>query len=239
VTPDATSVIVVMNGLIDTVFVNNQEIDCGKGLYLYGAGAINCVIDRHLCDRTLGITLMTRDERQHADPAERETAPDFFNLVRDCRVHDGGGLLCGAGGRLPLEAEPFAPLANFANRFIENEIQNVTPFSGAQYGANWNWGGGWDNVMAGISVIPMDLGIKPGGGTNGPARIIGNVFLNNWVSGTRLGVGVSQRASHTLLQRTALYDVAVPLVDRGQATQNLEPVLRADDAYTPERSPVR
>jgi hypothetical protein len=140
---------------------------------------------------------------------------------------------------LPLEAEPFAPLANFANRFIENEIQNVTPFSGAQYGANWNWGGGWDNVMAGISVIPMDLGIKPGGGTNGPARIIGNVFLNNWVSGTRLGVGVSQRASHTLLQRTALYDVAVPLVDRGQATQNLEPVLRADDAYTPERSPVR
>ena len=239
VTPDATSVIVVMNGLIDTVFVNNQEIDCGKGLYLYGAGAINCVIDRHLCDRTLGITLMTRDERQHADPAERETAPDFFNLVRDCRVHVGGGLLCGAGGRLPLEAEPFAPLANFANRFIENEIQNVTPFSGAQYGANWNWGGGWDNVMAGISVIPMDLGIKPGGGTNGPARIIGNVFLNNWVSGTRLGVGVSQRASHTLLQRTALYDVAVPLVDRGQATQNLEPVLRADDAYTPERSPVR
>lgn len=239
VTPDASSVVVVMNGLIDTVFVNNQEIDCGKGLYLYGPGAVNCVVDRHLCDRTMGITLMTHDERQSDDPAERETAPDFFNLIRDCRVHHGGGLLCSAGGRLPLEEERDAPLANFANRFIENEVQNVTPFSGTQYGANWNWGGGWDNVMAGISVIPMDLGLKPGGGTNGPARITGNVFLNNWVSGARVGVGVSQRASHTLLRRTALYDVAVPLVDRSRSTRNLEPSLRDDESYTPERSPIR
>jgi hypothetical protein len=239
VTPDTTSVAVVMNGLIDTVFVNNQEIDCGKGLYLYGAGAMNCVVDRHLCDRTLGVTLMTHDERQSADPAERETAPDFFNLIRDCRVHHGGGIVCGAGGRLPLQEEPDAPLANFANRIIENEIQNVTPFSGAQYGANWIWGGGWDNVMAGLSVIPMDLGVKPGGATNGPARITANVFLNNWVSGSRIGAGVSQRASDTLFLRTALYDVAVPLVDRGVKTQNLDSSLRSDDAYTPERGPIR
>jgi hypothetical protein len=228
-----------MNGLIDTVFVNNQEIDCGKGLYLYGAGAINTIVDRHLCDRTLGVTLMTDDDRQSANPAERTTAPDFFNLIRDCRIHHGGGIVCGAGGRLPLEEERDAPLANFANRFIENEVQNVTPFSGTQYGANWTWGGGWDNVMAGISVIPMDLGVKPGGGTNGPARIIANVFLNTWVSGSRIGVGVSQRASNTLLCRTALYGVAVPLVDRGRTTRNLETSIRADEAYTPERSPIR
>ena len=239
VTPDASSVVVVMNGLIDTVFVNNQEIDCGKGLYLYGAGAINCVIDRHLCDRTMGVTLMTHDERQSPDPAQRETAPDFFNLIRDCRVHGGGGLLCSAGGRLPLEDEPEAPLANFANRFIDNEVQGVTPFSGTQYGANWTWGGGWDNVMAGLSVLPMDLGVRPGGGTNGPARLTGNVFLNNWISGSRIGAGVSQRASATLFQRTTLFDVAVPLVDRGRATQNLDPVLRTDESYTPERSPIR
>jgi hypothetical protein len=239
VTPDATSVVVVMNGLIDTVFVNNQEIDCGKGLYIYGAGAVNCIVDRHFCDRTMGVTLMTHDERQSADLAGRETAPDFFNMIRDCRVHGGCGILCSAGGRLPLEDEPDAPLANFANRFIENEVQNVTPFSGTQYGANWTWGGGWDNVMAGISVIPMDLGVKPGGKTNGPARITANVFLNNWVSDSRIGVGVSQRASNTLFQRTALYNVAVPLVDCGRATQNLEPTLRTDDAYTPERSPIR
>ena len=239
VTPDATSVAVVMNGLIETVFVNNQEIDCGKGLYIYGAGAINSIIDRHLCDRTLGVTLMTDDDRQSANPAERNTAPDFFNLIRDCRVRNGGGIVCGAGGRLPLEEERDAPLSNFANRFIENEIQSVTPFSGTQYGANWTWGGGWDNVMAGISVIPMDLGLKPGGATNGPARITANVFLNNWISGSRIGVGISQRASNTLFQRTALYDVAIPLVDRGRATQNLEPLLRTDDAYAPERGPIR
>lgn len=239
VAPDATSVAVVMNGLIDTVFVNNSETDCGKGLYLYGAGAVNCVVDRHLCDRTLGVTLMTHDERQSTDPSERETSPDFFNLIRDCRVHHGGGLICGAGGRLPLEDEPAAPLANFANRFVDNEVQNVEPFSGAQYGANWTWGGGWDSVLAGLSVIPMDLGVKPGGATNGPARITGNVFQNNGVSGARIGVGVSQRASGTLFLRTALYDVTTPLVDRGRATQNLEPSLRADDAYTPERGPIR
>ena len=93
--------------------------------------------------------------------------------------------------------------------------------------------------MAGISVIPMDLGLKPGGATNGPARITANVFLNNWISGSRIGVGISQRASNTLFQRTALYDVAIPLVDRGRATQNLEPLLRTDDAYAPERGPIR
>jgi hypothetical protein len=53
-----------MNGLVETVFVNNQEVDCGKGLYLYYAGAINNIIDRHLCDRSLGVTLMTQDDRQ-------------------------------------------------------------------------------------------------------------------------------------------------------------------------------
>ena len=239
VTPDATSVVVVMNGLVDTVFVNNQEIDCGKGLYIYGAGAINCVVDRHLCDRTLGVTLMTGDDRQSANPAERTTAPDFFNLILDCRIHQGGGIVCGAGGRLPFEEERDAPLANFANRFVENEVQNVTPFSGTQYGANWTWGGGWDNVMAGLSVIPMDLGVRPGGATNGPARITADVFQNNWVSGSRIGVGVSQRASHTLFLRTALYDVGVPFVDRGRSTQNHETSLRTDDSYTPERGPIR
>ncbi len=239
VTPDVSSVVVVMNGLIDTVFVNNQEIDCGKGLYLYGAGAINNIIDRHLCDRTMGITLMTHDERQDQDPQNRTTYPDFFNLIRDCRIHDGGGLLCSAGGRLPLITETNAPLANFGNRFLENEIQNVVPFSGTQYGANWTWGNGWDNVMAGISVIPMDLGQKAGGLTNGPPRIIANVFDKNWVSGSRIGIGISKRADHTLLSRTTLYNVAVPLDDHGTATQNVDPVLRTDDNYTPERGPIR
>ena len=36
-----------MNGLVETVFVNNQEVDCAKGLYLYYAGAINNIVDRH------------------------------------------------------------------------------------------------------------------------------------------------------------------------------------------------
>ena len=239
VVPDAGSVAVVMNGLIDTVFVNNQEIDCGKGLYLYGAGAINSVVDRHLCDRTLGVTLMTQDDRQSRRAEERTTSPDFFNLIRDCRVHNGGGLVCGAGGGLPLEDERDAPLANFANRFIENEVQSVVPFSGTQDGANWTWGGGWDNVMAGLSVVPMDLGVNPGGGTNGPARITANVFQDNWVSGARIGAGVSRRAANTLFLRTQLYDVAVPLVDRGSGTLRSDDHVRTDAAYTPERSPIR
>jgi hypothetical protein len=228
-----------MNGLIDTVFVNNQEVDCGKGLYIYGAGAINTIIDRHLCDRTMGVTLMTHDERQDQDPQQHTTYPDFFNLIRDCRIHNGGGLLCSAGGRLPLQEEADLPLANFGNRFFANEVQDVTPFSGTQYGANWTWGNGWDNVMAGISVIPMDLGQKPGGQTNGPPRITANIFDNNWVSGSRIGVGISQRADNTLLLGTTLYDVAVPLVDHGNATRNLNPVLRTDESYTPERGPIR
>ena len=64
IVPDRSSTVVVMNGLVETVFVNNQEVDCGKGLYLYYAGAINNIIDRHLCDRSLGVTLMTQDDRQ-------------------------------------------------------------------------------------------------------------------------------------------------------------------------------
>lgn len=239
VVPDTGSVVVVMNGLVDTVFVNNQEIDCAKGLYLYGAGALNCVVDRHLCDRTLGVTLMTHDERQAADPAERETAPDFFNLIRDCRVSHGGGIVCGAGGRLPLGDEPAAPLANFANRFIENEVQHTGPFSGAQYGANWTFGGGWDSMLAGLSVIPMDLGVKPGGGTNGPARILANVFLNNRVGDAQIGAGVSQRAAGTLFLRNTFHGVATTLVDRGTATLNIDPRVRAADDYSPERGPIR
>ena len=50
------------------------------------------------------------------------------------------------------------PWANFGNRVISNEILRTVPFSGAQYGGNWRWGGGWSNLLAGINVIPMDLG---------------------------------------------------------------------------------
>ena len=113
------------------------------------------------------------------------------------------------------------------------------PFSGAQYDANWTWGGGWNNLMAGLNVIPMDLGKTPGAGAEGPARMTGNVFFNNWVSGSPVGVGVSKRASNTLLLRNAFYDVPEPLVDRGQATTNLEASIRKDDAYSPERGPIR
>lgn len=239
VIPDRSSVVVVMNGLVETVFVNNQEIDCAKGLYLYGSGALDSIVDRHLCDRTLGVTLMTHDERQDANPAERSTYPDFFNLVVDCRVQGGGGILCAAGGRLPLEAEPDAPLANLGNRFMRNEVQNVEPFSGAQYGANWTWGGGWSQLLAGINVIPMDLGTKAGTGAEGPPRITGNVFFQNWISGAAVGVGVSCRAAQTLLLRNVLHDVKEPLVDHGQSTQVLEPEIRDAGAYTPERGPIR
>ncbi len=239
VPPDASSVVVMMNGLIDTVFVNNQETDCGKGLYIYGAGAINCIIDRHLCARTLGITFKTHDDRQNADPMHHQTAPDFFNLIRDCRVHDGGGLFCAVGGRLPLEERNGVPWANFANRFIANEIQNVTPFSGAQYGANWTWGGGWDNVQAGISVIPSDLGTAAGSGSPGPERIRAATFQKNWISGSRFGVGVSRRAADTLLMQTTVYDVDVPLTDKGRDTREKATVVRTPETYSPERGPIR
>jgi hypothetical protein len=53
VVPDASSTVVVMNGLVDTIFVNNQETDCDKGLHLYYAGAINNIVDRHVCRRSL------------------------------------------------------------------------------------------------------------------------------------------------------------------------------------------
>ena len=159
--------------------------------------------------------------------------------LRTVLLYKPRGLICGAGGRLPLEDDPGAPLANFANRFIENEVARVGPFSGTQYGANWMWGGGWDSVVAGLSVIPMDLGVRPGGGTNGPARIVGNCFQNNGVFGARIGAGVSGRAADTLFLRTAFYDVARPLVDKGQRTRSTEAATIADDAYTPERGPIR
>ena len=132
IVPDGSSTVVIMNGLVETVFVNNQEVDCAKGLYLYYAGAINNIVDRHICDRSLGVTLMTHDDRQAADAGAHETAPDFFNLIRDCRVSDGGGIVVGAGGRMPETDQPALPWANFGNRVIGNEILRTVPFSGAR-----------------------------------------------------------------------------------------------------------
>ncbi|MBM4044069.1 MAG: hypothetical protein FJ279_03065 [Planctomycetes bacterium] len=239
VVPDASSTVVVMNGLIETVFVNNQEVDSGKGLYLYYAGAINNVIDRHLCDRSLGITLMTRDDRQEDDAAAHDTAPDFFNLIRNCRVHDGGGMVIGAGGRLPLRDDPHAPMASFGNRVIGNEVLRTKPFSGAQYGYTWRYGGGYSHLMAALSVIPMDLGKEPGTGLDGPPRMVGNVLQDNWVGDTRFGFGISQRAAHTLLYKNYQQWVPNRILDKGIATQEVEPVERGDLDYTPERGPIR
>ncbi|MEW6358966.1 MAG: glycosyl hydrolase family 28-related protein [Planctomycetota bacterium] len=237
--PDASSTVVVMNGLIETTFVNNQEVDSGKGLYLYYAGAINNIIDRHLCDRTLGVTIMTRDDRQEENPAEHDTSPDFFNLIRDCRVHDGAGILVGAGGRLPEKDDPHMPLANFGNRVIGNEVQHVVPWSGAQYGPTWRLGRGFSNLVAGISVIPMDLGKEPGAGLTGPPRMIGNVLQDNWIAESRFGFGVSKRAQGTLLYKNYLQWVENDLVDNGIGTVEIDTTKRDAREYTPERGPIR
>ena len=239
IVPDRSSTVVVMNGLVETVFVNNQEVDCAKGLYLYYAGAINNVVDRHLCDRSLGVTLMTHDDRQSPDPTTRQTAPDFFNLIRDCRVRDGGGIVVGAGGRMPETDRPDQPWANFGNRVIGNEVVRAGHWSGAEYGSNWRWGGGWSSLLAGINVIPMDLGTRPGTGLAGPPRMIANVLQDNWVGLSPVGIGISKRASDTLLYRNYFQWVRTPVIDKGRQTQQVDNVVREDDEYTPERGPIR
>lgn len=239
IVPDRSSTVVVMNGLVETIFVNNQEVDCAKGLYLYYAGAINNIVDRHICDRSLGVTLMTHDDRQAADAGAHETAPDFFNLIRDCRVTDGGGIVVGAGGRMPETDHPLLPLANFGNRVIGNEILRTVPFSGAQYDSNWRWGGGWSSLLAGINVIPMDLGKQPGTGLDGPPRMLANVIQDNWVGLSSVGVGISLRASDTLLYKNYFQAVRAPAVDRGRQTRQVDNVVRDDEEYTPERGPIR
>ncbi len=239
IVPDRSSTVVVMNGLVETVFVNNQEVDCGKGLYLYYAGAINNIIDRHLCDRSLGVTLMTQDERQSAEAGTHETAPDFFNLIRDCRVRDGGGIVVGAGGRMPETDRPDQPWANFGNRVIGNEVLRAGHWSGAEYGSDWRWGGGWSSLLAGINVIPMDLGIKPGTGIDGPPRMIANVIQDNWVGLSPLGIGISKRASDTLLYKNYFQWVRTPIVDKGRHTRQVDSAVREDEEYTPERGPIR
>lgn len=238
VLPDRTSTVVVMNGLVEDVFVNNQEIDCGKGLYIYGAGAINTIVDRHLCERSMGVTLMTHDERQANDPREHGTAPDFFNLIRDCRIH-GGGIFLAAGGRLPEKDSPGLPWANFANRAIGNEILHSGYFSGAQYGPTWRWGGGFSSLLAGINLIPMDLGKQPGSGLAGPPRIVGNVVQDNFVGMSPLGIALSTRAADSLLYKNHFLDVRTPVVDKGHQTRQVDPVVHADEEYTPERGPIR
>ena len=239
VVPDQSSTLVVMNGLVDTVFVNNQEIDCDKGLYLYHAGAINNIVDRQICRRTLGVTLMSYDERQDDDRSKHRTAPDMFNLIRDCRIHDGGGLVFGAGGRLPQTDDAHMPLAHLGNRAIANEVQRTRPFFGAQYGGMWRSGGGWGELMAGLNVIPMDLGKEPGAGLAGPPRMIGNVLQNNYVSECPFGVGISQRVAGTLLVDNHFQWVRERLVDRGVGTSEISPMIWGDEHYMPERGPIR
>jgi hypothetical protein len=239
IVPDESSTVVVMNGLVETVFVNNQETDCDKGLYLYYAGAMNNIVDRHVCRRSLGVTLMSYDDRQSDDPSQHRTAPDMFNLIRDCRVHDGGAVILGAGGRLPASDHAHMPLVHLGNRVISNEVQRTQPFFGAQHGGMWRSGGGWSELMAALNVIPMDLGREPGTGLAGPPRLIGDVFQYNYVGDCPFGIGISQRADRTLLVNNYFQWVKKRLVDRGSQTKEFDPAVRGDEHYTPERGPIR
>jgi hypothetical protein len=94
-------------------------------------------------------------------------------------------------------------------------------------------------LLAGINVIPMDLGKQPGTGLDGPPRMLANVIQDNWVGLSAVGVGVSLRASDTLLYKNHFHAVRTPVVDRGRETRQLENVVRDDEEYTPERGPIR
>ena len=93
--------------------------------------------------------------------------------------------------------------------------------------------------MAGISVVPMDLGKDAGTGLAGPPRMVGTVLQDNFVAETRFGYATSTRAASTLLYKNYIQWVPTPLVDRGVRTQNLDLTVRSDEEYTPERGPIR
>ena len=93
--------------------------------------------------------------------------------------------------------------------------------------------------MAAMNVIPMDLGREPGTGLAGPPRLIGDVFQYNYVADCPYGVGISQRADQTLLVNNYFQWVKKRLVDRGNHTKELDPIIRGDEHYTPERGPIR
>lgn len=135
--------------------------------------------------------------------------------------------------------QPERPWANFGNRVIGNEILRAVPFSGAQYGSHWRWGGGWSNLLAGINVIPMDLGKQPGTALDGPPRMQANVIQDNWVGLSAVGVGISVRASDTLLYKNHFHAVRPPVVDRDRQTRRVGNVVRDDEECTPERGPIR
>lgn len=93
--------------------------------------------------------------------------------------------------------------------------------------------------MAAMNVIPMDLGREPGTGLAGPPRLIGDVFQYNYVGDCPFGIGISQRADQTLLVNNYFQWVKKRLVDRGNHTKELDPIIRGDEHYTPERGPIR
>jgi hypothetical protein len=85
----------------------------------------------------------------------------------------------------------------------------------------------------------MDLGKQPGTGLDGPPRILANVIQDNWVGLSAVGVGISVRASDTLVYKNHFHAVRTPIVDRGRQTRQVENVIRDDEEYTPERGPIR
>lgn len=103
----------------------------------------------------------------------------------------------------------------------------------------WRSGGGWGELMAALNVIPMDLGRQPGTGLAGPPRMIGDVFQDNYAADCPFGVGISQRASGTLLIGNCFQWVKSRLTDRGNETREVNSMVRDDDHYTPERGPIR
>ena len=149
------------------------------------------------------------------------------------------GSLWGPAGVCRWPIGPETPWANFGNRVIGNEVLRAGPFSGAAYGANWRWGGGWSNLLAGINVIPMDLGVQPGTGIDGPPRMVANVIQDNWIGISPMGVGLSTRAAGTLLYKNYFQWVRTPVIDKGRETRQVDNVVRDDEEYNPERGPIR
>lgn len=99
--------------------------------------------------------------------------------------------------------------------------------------------GDWSSLLAGITAIHVDLGKHPVTGLDKAPSMLATVIQDKWVGLSSVGVGISLRASDTLLYKNYFQAVPTPVVDRGRQTRQVNNVVRDDEEYTPERGPIR
>ena len=209
VVPDRTSVVCIMRGTVETLWIENigRHGEAAMQMYDYW---VNNVLDSHVSIDTEGVSLWGYEQ----EGQQRRFAPIFLNQVLNCKLRLRGWI------RLIARTDPKTAAVD-GSILVGNVIRNNQVYAPRRVSLNQRspyWRSrGYRGTSVGIELMRRSWGFTPWPDAVATPAMDWTVVESNHIYDASVGIAI-EGARHTILRRNRFDEVREHVRDDGEET---------------------